>query len=167
MLMVYVDHMRTPFRRMVMCHLFADTTEELLAIVDQIGVQQKWIQKAGTPHEHFDICLSKRALAVAAGAKEVGHQEAAALFQRKRQAAAGRDLTARPQHGLPNDPIQQQVQNEEPDPLRNSEPNPDLHTGLSFSRSLTARREIKAVRCGRNNLNIADPVNSINERRTC
>jgi NRPS condensation-like uncharacterized protein len=65
---VYVDDMEAPFGRMKMCHMVADSTEELLAMVDRIGVQRKWIQKVGTNREHFDIALSKKALAVQAGA---------------------------------------------------------------------------------------------------
>ncbi len=68
---VYVDNMKAPFSNMIMCHLFADTTEELLDMVDKIGVQRKWIQHPGTYREHFDIALSKRKLAVKFGAKEV------------------------------------------------------------------------------------------------
>jgi hypothetical protein len=74
---VYVDDMRAPFGRMVMCHMTADSTEELLAMADRIGVQRRWLQHAGTPKEHFDISLGKRALAVRAGAVEVTWREAA------------------------------------------------------------------------------------------
>ena len=45
---VYVDNMQAPFGRMKMCHMVADTSEELLAMADKIGVQRKWLQKAGT-----------------------------------------------------------------------------------------------------------------------
>lgn len=69
--MVYVDNMNANFRGMVMCHMVADTTEELLSMVDKIGVNRKWIQDAGTYAEHFDVCLSKKKLAVAAGAQEI------------------------------------------------------------------------------------------------
>jgi len=68
---VYVDDMYAPFGNMLMCHMVADTKEELLAMVDKIGVQRKWIQKEGTTGEHFDIAKSKRALAVKAGAIEI------------------------------------------------------------------------------------------------
>jgi len=68
---VYVDNMRAPFGRMIMCHMFADTTEELNAMADAIGVARRWIQHAGTWKEHYDVCLSKRARAVTLGAKEV------------------------------------------------------------------------------------------------
>lgn len=76
---VYVDNMRAQFGRDIMCHMWADTLEELLAMVDRIGVQRKWIQGHPTlsfgKHRsaswlHFDIALSKRALAVSAGATE-------------------------------------------------------------------------------------------------
>ena len=68
---VYVDNMEASYRGMVMCHMLADTTEELLAMADKIGVARRHIQHAGTYREHFDICRSKRALAVKAGAKEI------------------------------------------------------------------------------------------------
>lgn len=74
--------MRAPFKAMVMCHMIADTSEELLAMVDRIGVKRKWIQYPGTPKEHFDICWTKRKLAVAAGAIELTMRE---LYQRQMQ----------------------------------------------------------------------------------
>lgn len=72
---VYVDDMKAPYGRYVMCHLMADTAEELLAMVDRIQVQRKWIQFPGTYKEHFDIAQTKRALAVAAGAQEITWKE--------------------------------------------------------------------------------------------
>lgn len=83
---VYVDDMRAPFGRMVMCHMLADSTEELLAMADRIGVARRWLQKAGTPHEHFDIALSKRALAVAAGAVEIDKRRLVQIVKAKRAA---------------------------------------------------------------------------------
>ena len=69
---VYVDDMRAPFGRMKMCHMFADTTAELNAMADRIGVARKWIQYPGrSDKEHYDICLSKKRLALAAGAQAV------------------------------------------------------------------------------------------------
>lgn len=85
--MIYVDDMKAPFSRMIMCHMAADTREELLHMADRIGVARKWIQKAGTPKEHFDICLSKRALAVRFGAKEITWGEMLGVMRRKMEAA--------------------------------------------------------------------------------
>ncbi len=72
---VYVDNYGASFGRMVMCHMIADSRNELLAMADKIGVQRKWIQKVGTYAEHFDICLSKRAKAVASGAIELSPKD--------------------------------------------------------------------------------------------
>lgn len=73
---VYVDDMKAKYGRMIMCHMLADTTAELLAMADRIGVQRKWLQHAGTAKEHFDIAVSKRGLAVAAGAVQISWREA-------------------------------------------------------------------------------------------
>lgn len=89
---VYVDDMRAPYGRLVMCHMLADTTAELLAMADTIGVDRKWIQYPGTFREHFDIALSKRALAVKAGALEITWRDAGRI-QRARRLAA-RELVA-------------------------------------------------------------------------
>lgn len=69
--MVYIDDFNAPFGRMIMCHMIADTTEELLQMADKIGVQRKWIQDSGTYSEHFDVCLSAKKKAIAAGAIEI------------------------------------------------------------------------------------------------
>lgn len=85
---VYVDDMHASYGRMKMCHMFADSTEELLSMADKIGVQRKWIQKAGTIREHFDICLSKRAKAVGMGAVEISYPGGVADLMNRRKAAA-------------------------------------------------------------------------------
>lgn len=82
---VYVDNMRAKFGRMVMCHMIADSTEELLAMADRIGVDRRWLQKPGEPSEHFDVCLSKRALAVSYGAIEVNMRELSKILQARRK----------------------------------------------------------------------------------
>lgn len=73
---VYVDDMYAPFgRRMIMCHMCADTTEELMAMAKTIGLRPEWIQHKGTWREHFDVAKGKRALAVQAGAVEVTQKD--------------------------------------------------------------------------------------------
>lgn len=39
--MVYVDNFESSYGRMIMCHMIADTKEELLEMVDKIGVARK------------------------------------------------------------------------------------------------------------------------------
>jgi hypothetical protein len=85
MQMVYIDDYEAPFGRMRMCHMIADTTEELLAMVDKIGVQRKWIQYPNTAKEHFDICLSKKKKAVALGAIEITRREYAKKVNERKQ----------------------------------------------------------------------------------
>lgn len=88
---VYVDEPIHPFGRMLMCHMWADTLDELLDMADRIGVQRKWLQRPPSAWRgddkryaaderlrigmdaswvHFDIAKGKRALAIAAGAIE-------------------------------------------------------------------------------------------------
>lgn len=87
---VYVDDMKAQFGRMVMCHMLADTDEELLAMADRIGVQRKWHQYPGTHRSHFDIALSKRAEAVAAGAVEIRWRDAGRVTNHRRKVALGK-----------------------------------------------------------------------------
>lgn len=66
---VYVDDVRHPFRGMVMCHMWADTLDELHAMADAIGIDRRWFQKPPKASwEHYDISLSKKAMALARGA---------------------------------------------------------------------------------------------------
>jgi hypothetical protein len=76
---VYVDDMAAKFGRYTMCHMIADSTEELVNMARRIGVNPKWIQKAGTSREHFDIALSKKALAIGYGAVQITQRQTAAM----------------------------------------------------------------------------------------
>jgi len=80
---VYVDNMRAKYGWMKMCHMIADTEEELHAMADKIGIKRKWYQAfASTPH--YDICLSKRALALKHGAIEINMRQLADIIKRLR-----------------------------------------------------------------------------------
>lgn len=81
---VYVDDMEAPVGRMLMCHMVADSTDELLQMADAIGVDRKWLRDPGTYREHFDIAKSKRAAAVKLGAVEVSVLELGEILRRKR-----------------------------------------------------------------------------------
>lgn len=84
--MVYVDDMNAPFGRMIMCHMIADTTEELLEMADKIGVNRKWIQKAGTIQEHFDVCQTKKQKAIEQGAKLITWRELGMMIIERKKA---------------------------------------------------------------------------------
>lgn len=82
---VYVDDMRAKFGRLILCHMLADTDDELHAMAERIGVARRWWQSPEkTSGSHYDIALSKRALAVAAGAVEITWKQAGAMNARRR-----------------------------------------------------------------------------------
>ena len=75
--MVYVDDADIPYKGMVMSHCWADNLSELLAMMDKIGVNRKWIQGHPTlslpefrkaSWVHFDISLGKKKMALRYGA---------------------------------------------------------------------------------------------------
>lgn len=77
---VYVDRCRNSYGRMLMCHMIADSLDELHAMADAIGVQRRWFQTAPpASFPHYDIAQSKRAIAMLHGAVDcdrsafVGH----------------------------------------------------------------------------------------------
>lgn len=82
---VYVDRAIYGYGRMVMCHMIADTPDELHAMADRIGVARRWFQRPPkASFWHYDVCKSKRALAVKAGAIECDRNAFVAAVQRIR-----------------------------------------------------------------------------------
>lgn len=72
MVAVYVDKARHCYGRMIMCHMVADSLEELHQMADRIGVARRHFQcppKVRNPH--YDICKTNRTKAVKLGAVEV------------------------------------------------------------------------------------------------
>lgn len=86
---VYVDDMRANFGRMVMCHMIADSDDELHAMAASIGVARRWHQKPPKArNSHYDIALSMRAKAVKAGAVEITQRQCAAMCRNRRATGA-------------------------------------------------------------------------------
>lgn len=80
--MVYVDSQKNPYGRMLMCHMLADTLEELHEMADKIGVARKHFQSDGTPH--YDICQTKRASAIHYGATVADRKTIVGLIRKYR-----------------------------------------------------------------------------------
>lgn len=80
---VYVDAAAHAYGRMIMCHMVADSPEELRAMAESIGVASRWFQRrASAPH--FDVCRSKRALALRRGAIDADRRTFVEALQRIR-----------------------------------------------------------------------------------
>lgn len=79
-IMVYVGTWKWPYRNMIMFHMATDgDLEELHQMADKIGIKRKWFQNKneGTIYHdpHYDICKSKKELAIKHGAIEIDDRE--------------------------------------------------------------------------------------------
>lgn len=77
---VYVDPLQDRGVRIgrigpVWCHMAADTSAELHAMAERIGMKPEWVQNPGTQTEHYDLVPTRRDLAVRYGAVELGVKE--------------------------------------------------------------------------------------------
>lgn len=70
---VYVDRAKNKLGRMKMSHMLADSLEELHEIAEKVGLKREWFQENKTPH--YDLCQSKRKLAIKLGAIDVNNRE--------------------------------------------------------------------------------------------
>lgn len=64
---VYVDDARIHYRGWLMCHMFADSLDELHAMAAKLGLKRSWFQR-GSVLAHYDVCLTKRNEAIRRGA---------------------------------------------------------------------------------------------------
>ena len=82
---VYVDDMNAQYGRMKMVHMLASTDQELHEMAAKIGVARKWWQSPEkTSGSHYDICLSKKVLAIQFGAIEITWRQAEAMNTRRK-----------------------------------------------------------------------------------
>ena len=81
---VYVDKATNPYGRMKMCHMVADTLDELHAMADKVGMRRAWFQDS-QDHPHYDLSQTKRALAVQQGAIEIDSRQLVQIIQKWRQ----------------------------------------------------------------------------------
>lgn len=71
---VYVDSANIPFKRMIMCHMIADTLEELHHMADIIGMKREWFQ-SNASFPHYDIPLKRKEVALKHGAILLSRRE--------------------------------------------------------------------------------------------
>jgi hypothetical protein len=79
---VYVGNLEFGYGRMKMSHMVADTDDELHAMADKIGLSRKWFQnKKEDGLHHYDICKSKKLLAISFGAIQMTDREIVTKFK--------------------------------------------------------------------------------------
>ena len=80
---VYVDDAKTPYGRMLMSHMIADTDAELAAAATRLGLPTLWLQPSIDGRAaHFYVCQSKRGLAIELGAIPISQRELARRLRR-------------------------------------------------------------------------------------
>lgn len=79
---VYVDKEENRFGRMIMCHMIADTLDELHAMAGRIGLQRNWFQPVSSAH--YDLSKSRRAEAIRLGAVELDRHAFVGVIRRLR-----------------------------------------------------------------------------------
>lgn len=97
--MVYVDDTRkikeTMNYPMIMCHMVADTKEELRHMMKTIGIRTgDLIVNRDTPKEYIAICRSQRKAAVYKGAVEITHEQFLKKIAGKVRRAANNDTSS-------------------------------------------------------------------------
>ncbi len=80
---VYVDHPQHLLGRMKMCHMLADSLDELHAMADKIGLKRELFQPRSTPH--YDVCKAKRTLAIQHGAVEIDRRKVVEIMRKWRE----------------------------------------------------------------------------------
>lgn len=80
---VYVDNAKIPYRGMIMRHMLRDgELDELHAMAERLGLKREWFQNHGTPH--YDLCQTKRKLAIDYGAIEIDRRQTVVLIRARR-----------------------------------------------------------------------------------
>jgi hypothetical protein len=77
---VYVNKLRTRFGGLSLCHLLADSLDELHAMAARIGLERNLFNLDMIPH--YDLSRGKRLEAIAEGAVVIDRQQLAILAQR-------------------------------------------------------------------------------------
>lgn len=84
---VYLDKSRNVFGRMIMCHMVADTEDELHEMAGRLGLRRTWFQDgASTPH--YDLSQERRERALKLGAVELDRRAFVAVLRRLRETGA-------------------------------------------------------------------------------
>lgn len=67
---VYIDNMQASYRGMKMCHMVADTLEELHDMATKLGLRRYFQEPPKASKPHYDVSLTKKREALTRGAIE-------------------------------------------------------------------------------------------------
>lgn len=81
---VYVDSYKAKYRGMTMCHMLADTTDELHEMAKSIGMKREWFQISRAGTAHYDIPIFRKKLAIKNGAVEISRRDLVRLIRKSR-----------------------------------------------------------------------------------
>lgn len=84
---VYVDNAKNRRARLVLCHMMADTDNELHVMAEALGMKREWLHG-----DHYDISQTKRGQAVKLGAVEITVEQSVWLRRKKRTPINGYTL---------------------------------------------------------------------------
>lgn len=71
---VYIDSANLKYRNMIMCHMIADSYEELHDMAQKIGMKKAWFQ-SNASFPHYDVCLMRKKKAIQYGAIQLNRRE--------------------------------------------------------------------------------------------
>lgn len=99
---VYVDNGKWKYRGMLMCHMIADTDQELHLMARALGLKHSYWQAPPKHASHYDICQTKRGLAVSLGAIEIDETACMAMsfLRHKHNLPMGDPATARERYRI-------------------------------------------------------------------
>ena len=66
---------------MLMCHMFSEDVQATHKMADTIGINRKWFQNR-VRFPHYDICKSKRELAIQHGAIPITRRQLVSLIEK-------------------------------------------------------------------------------------
>ena len=79
--MVYVDKGRILLGQMKMSHMFADTIDELNSMALKIGLKKEWYQVGNSGTPHYDICQSKKKMAIKLCARDIDRKKVVEIIK--------------------------------------------------------------------------------------
>ena len=82
---VYIDNVRNRLGPMIMCHMIADSIDELHVMAARLNLKRAWFQH-DTSNPHYDISLSKRKRSIELGAVVCDRRTFVGHLQRIREA---------------------------------------------------------------------------------